>query len=83
METATELANSNEIVTQRTAYAPAPEFADPLPDDDKVHIDDLLAGFSNMLGGKFTFFDNLELYGTALYCLCALQKNKMTWTEKL
>jgi hypothetical protein len=81
MQTATELTSNNEIVTQRTAYATAPEFADPLPDEDKAHIDDLLAGFSNMLEGKFTF-DNLELYGTALYCLRALQENKMSWDRE-
>ena len=80
METATELANNNEIVIQRTEYSQAPGFVDSLSEKDKAHVDGLMGRFASMLGGRFTF-DSLELYGTALYCLRALQENKMNWNK--
>jgi uncharacterized protein YwgA len=74
METASDLERAGEISVDRTDYTPGPEFADTLPEEDGREINAHLERFCELLGHDFSF-DNLELVGTVLYCIQALQEN--------
>jgi len=73
MEIASDLERNNQVVVERTSYQRGPEFTDELNQDRQI-IDTGLEEFSSLLAGDFSF-NNLELYGTVLYCIQALQEN--------
>lgn len=77
MEDADNLRRANEIVISERNYAKGEGFTDSLLDNRKVEIDQHLDRFSLMLNNNFTF-NNLEVFGTTLYCLRALQESDLT-----
>jgi hypothetical protein len=74
METASELERAGEILVGRTDYTPGPGFAGNLPEEDRGELNTHLERFCELLGHDFSF-ENLELCGTVLYCIQALQEN--------
>lgn len=73
MEIASDLERNSQVVVERTCYQRGPKFTDEL-EQDRQEIDSGLEEFSTLLDGDFSF-NNLELYGTMLYCIQALQEN--------
>jgi len=76
METASDMERAGEIIVGRTSYTPDANFSETLPQEVCREIDAHLEHFSEQLGHNFSF-DSLELYGTVLYCIQALQENGM------
>ena len=76
METAEELEYAGEITVNPTYYELASAFSDTLPKKEKKNLNKKLDKFSSLIGGDFSF-NNLELFGTVLYCIRALQENGM------
>jgi hypothetical protein len=74
MEIASELQSDGEIIVGRTDYTPGSKFADTLPEEGRREVNAHLERFCELLGHDFSF-DNLELCGTVLYCIQALQEN--------
>lgn len=74
MDVAKELEYAGEINITRTHYELGSSFSDTLPEKQKENLDKKLDNFFSLIGGDFSF-DNLELFGTALYCIKALQEN--------
>lgn len=74
METASEMERSGEVIVGRTEYSPGSAYCDTLPENERSKIDEHLQRFAETHRHDFSF-DNLELYGTVLYCIQALQEN--------
>jgi len=76
MEIASELQQNGEIKVGRTDYKAIGDLSDKLSAVEKRDIDAHLSQFSAFLNQDFSF-DNLELFGTVLYCIQALKENRM------
>ena len=76
MEAAKELEYAGEISVNHTHYELVPSFSDTLPEKQRKNLDKKLDKFSSLIDGDFRF-DNLELFGTVLYCIRSLQENGM------
>lgn len=79
-EAAGELEEGGEIEVRFTEYSPIDSFQDTLTDKEKQRIDGHLEEFVKILGGN-TSFSNLEVYGTVLYCIRALEENGLPIDE--
>jgi len=77
MEIASDFQRGGEIHITRTEYVAVPELSDNLTPEDRHEIDAHLRQFTGFLDKDFSF-DNLELFGTVLYCIQALQENGFT-----
>lgn len=73
METASELQNEGVISVGKTEYTLEPGFSDTLSDEDCRKVDAHLERFLGLHGHDFSF-GTLELYGTVLYCIQALNE---------
>lgn len=82
METATEMHQTKELIVERTFYKPGSEFHDNINEKQKEDVDKHLEQFVRLLDSDFSF-DNLELFGTVLYCLKALQENDLPLDEDI
>ncbi|NIA09754.1 MAG: hypothetical protein GWP10_08490, partial [Nitrospiraceae bacterium] len=70
MDTAKELEYAGEITVSHRNYNLTPSFSDKLPEKEKENLDKKLNKFSSLINRNFSF-DNLELFGTVLYCIRA------------
>ena len=75
-EAAAKLDEIGEINVEHTEYKLNDSLTDTLPSKEKQEIDEHLEQFVEMLSNRFSF-SNLEVYGTALYCIRALEENGM------
>ena len=76
MDAAKELEYAGEITVSHSDYNLASSFSDTLPEKEKINLDEKLDKFTSLINKDFSF-DNLELFGTILYCIRALQENGM------
>ena len=76
MDAAKELESAGEITVNHSDYKLASSFFDTLNENESEKLDKKLDKFSSLINGDFSF-DNLELFGTVLYCIRALQENGM------
>lgn len=74
MDEAEVLSFKKEIVVSTKDYSRGEAFTETLQPEEQDKIDRFLDSFSVMLDGNFSF-DNLEVFGTTLYCLRALQES--------
>ena len=76
MDAAEELEYAGEITVSHRDYELASSFTDTLPEKEKTDLDEKLDKFTGLINKDFSF-DNMELFGTVLYCIRALQENGM------
>lgn len=76
MDAAKELEYAGEITVSHSNYKLTSSFSDTLPGKQRGNLDKNLYKFSSLIDRDFSF-DNLELFGTVLYCIRALQENGM------
>lgn len=76
VEAAKELEYAEEITVSRSDYELTSSFSDTLPEKERKNLDKKLNKFTRLINGDFSF-DNIELFGTVLYCIRALQENGM------
>lgn len=76
MDAAKELEYAGEITVSHSDYKLTSSFSNTLPEKEKKNLDKKLDKFTSLINGDFSF-DNLELFGTVLYCIRALQENGM------
>jgi len=76
MDAAKDLEYAGEITVSHRDYKLASSFSDTLPEKEKTNLDKKLDKFTSLINRDFSF-DNLELFGTVLYCIRALQENGM------
>lgn len=74
MDAAKDLEYAGEITVSRRDYNLTSSFSDTLPENEKTNLDKKLNKFSSLINKDFSF-DKLELFGTVLYCIRALQEN--------
>jgi len=79
-EAAGQLEENGEIEVGPAEYRLKDAFKDTLSIKEKQEIDEHLEQFVEMLGNN-TSFKNLEVYGTALYCIRALEENGLPVDE--
>lgn len=80
MRTASKLQEQNCISVDSTEYVIRGELSFNLDSSEKERLDCFLDGFNKILEGNFSF-ENLELYGTTLYCMKALEENGQSTDE--
>lgn len=76
MDAAKELEYAEKITISHSDYELASSFTDTLPEKEKTNLDEKLNKFTDLINRDFSF-DNMELFGTVLYCIRALQENGM------
>ncbi len=72
MNEARNLEINNEIQVRKSDYLLNPGFKEELSDAEKNKVNALIDEFYQLVDKDFSF-DNLELYGTVLYCIRSLQ----------
>jgi uncharacterized protein YwgA len=81
MEIASELEQNNEISIDHEKYRPINTENSLLEHEQQRRIKKYLDEFRQLLNNEFSF-DNLELYGTTLYCIRALQENGLKFDKE-
>ena len=70
--TADDLSTNQEIMITRRHYKKGPEFSLDMPEEDFDKLNRLMHEFKTLINENFSF-DNLELYGTVIYCFQTLK----------
>lgn len=70
--TADDLCTNQEIMITRRHYKKGPEFSLDMPEEDLNKLNRLMHEFNTLVNENFSF-DNLELYGTVIYCFQTLK----------